>query len=217
MITLKDINKYYGKLHVLHSVNLEISKGEIIAIVGPSGAGKTTLLQIAGTLDRPDNGIITFNGHNVLDWKDKKLSHFRNQHIGFIFQSHRLLPEFTALDNAAMPAMIGGISLKKSRERAMHLLERLGVEGRAHHKPSQMSGGECQRVAIARALVNSPDVIFADEPTGSLDSTNRESIKHIITELREELGQTFVIVTHDPSLADIADRIIKMRDGRIEE
>jgi lipoprotein-releasing system ATP-binding protein len=215
MITIQELNKYYGNLHVLKDINLEINKGEIMAIVGPSGAGKTTLLQIAGTLDRPDSGKVIYDGEELSRLSDRKLSAFRNANIGFIFQFHRLLPEFTALENAAMPAMISGMSLSKAKAKAMELLEVLGIADRSKHKPGEMSGGECQRVAIARALVNSPQVIFADEPTGSLDSENRREIERLIASLRQEFGHTFVIVTHDMTLAEIADRTITMTDGEI--
>jgi lipoprotein-releasing system ATP-binding protein len=215
MINIQQLNKYYGNLHVLKDIDLEINKGEIMAIVGPSGAGKTTLLQIAGTLDRPDSGKVIYDGVELSRLNDKKLSAFRNANIGFIFQFHRLLPEFTAVENAAMPAMIAGMSLSKAKAKAMELLDVLGIADRSHHKPGEMSGGECQRVAIARALINSPQVIFADEPTGSLDSENRREIERLIATLRQEYGHTFVIVTHDMTLAEIADRTITMTDGMI--
>jgi lipoprotein-releasing system ATP-binding protein len=215
MIRIEGVNKHYGNLHVLKDIDLEINTGEIVTIVGPSGAGKTTLLQIAGTLDRADSGRVLYGGEDVSRLNDKKLSAFRNANIGFIFQFHRLLPEFTALENTAMPAMIAGMSLSKAKKRGMELLEALGIADRAAHKPNEMSGGECQRVAIARALVNSPQVIFGDEPTGSLDSANREEIQRLIVDLRDRFGQTFVIVTHDMSLPEIADRTISMSDGRI--
>jgi len=217
MIELQNINKSYGALQVLHDISLTVSDGEILAIVGPSGAGKTTLLQIAGTLDRPDSGYVLFDGVNVAGMKDRKLSAFRNRNIGFVFQFHQLLAEFTALDNVAVPAMIGGLPKRKAREKARDLLDMLGLQDRTGHKPAELSGGEKQRVAIARALVNDPKVVFADEPTGSLDSRNRDEIRGIIASLREKLGQTFVIVTHDSSVASVADRIIDMADGRIIE
>lgn len=215
MIRLERISKAYGNLEVLSNVSLEIKKNEIITIVGPSGAGKTTLLQIAGTLDRPDFGIISYDGQDIGAFNDKRLSEFRNRNIGFIFQFHQLLPEFTACENVAIPAMIGGTSRKKAMAKAAELLDMLGLSERLRHKPAQMSGGERQRAAIARALINEPKVIFADEPTGSLDSRNRDEICSIIADLRQRLGQTFVIVTHDPTITTIADRVVKMADGRI--
>lgn len=215
MITLSNIYKSYGSLDVLSNVSLSIGDNEIITIVGPSGAGKTTLLQIAGTLDRPDYGIIDYDGVEVLGLKDKKLSAFRNSNIGFIFQFHQLLPEFTACENVALPAMIGGLSKRKAMAKAEELLRMLGLADRLNHKPGQMSGGERQRAAIARALINDPKVVFADEPTGSLDSRNRDEICALIADLRDRLHQTFVIVTHDPFMTTIADRIITMADGRI--
>ena len=201
MIELKGINKSYGNLRVLDNVSLSIGNNEIITIVGPSGAGKTTLLQIAGTLDRPDSGSVFYDGEDIARFNDRRLSAFRNRNIGFIFQFHQLLPEFTAQENVALPAMIAGESGKGAQK--------------LRHKPAQMSGGERQRAAIARALVNSPRVIFADEPTGSLDSRNRDEIRSTIAGLREKLGQTFVIVTHDSSMTSIADRTVRMADGRI--
>lgn len=215
MIHLKNINKSFGPLHVLKDVNLTVPDGCIMAIVGPSGAGKTTLLQIAGTLDRPDSGSVIYDGRELTTLSDKRLSAFRNQEIGFVFQFHQLLPEFTALENVAIPALIGGASGSKANERARELLGLLGLDGRLRHKPAQLSGGEKQRVAIARALVNSPGVVFADEPTGSLDSSNRLEIRSLIADLREKLGQTFVIVTHDESVSEIADRVVLMADGRV--
>lgn len=215
MLQLRNINKSFGELHVLKDVNLNIGMGEIVAIVGPSGAGKTTLLQIAGTLDLPDSGEVLYDGENPLGYSDKKLSQFRNGNVGFIFQFHQLLPEFSALENVAMPALIGGTSKKEAMQRAEELLVSLGLDDRLKHRPAQLSGGERQRVAIARALVNSPKVVFADEPTGSLDSKNRDEIRALIAEMRSRLGQTFVIVTHDPSVAAIADRVVNMADGRI--
>lgn len=215
MITLTDITKTYGLLTVLHGISLDIEPGEIMAIVGPSGAGKTTLLQIAGSLDRPDSGAVTYDGTDITRLDDKRLSAFRNSNIGFVFQFHQLLPEFTALENVALPAMIGGASRRVAEEKARALLERLGLADRTGHRPAEMSGGERQRCAIARALVNSPKVVLADEPTGSLDSRNREEIKAIFRRLRDELGQTFVIVTHDNSVTEVADRIVHMADGRI--
>ncbi len=215
MIEIRDISKSYGSLTVLSDISLTIGSNEIVTIVGPSGAGKTTLLQIAGSLDRPDSGKVIYDGEEISSLCDKKLSHFRNSNIGFIFQFHQLLPEFTACENVALPAMIGGMSKKKAMKKAADLLDMLGLSERRHHKPSELSGGERQRTAIARALVNDPKVIFADEPTGSLDSRNRDEIRDVISGLREHLGQTFVIVTHDPTMTTIADRVITMADGRI--
>lgn len=217
MLSIRNVSKSYGPLEVLHDVSLTVKEGEIMAIVGPSGAGKTTLLQIAGTLDRPDAGSVTFDGVDVFRLKDKKLSDFRNKNIGFIFQFHQLLAEFSALENVALPAMIAGKKRKTSFTEAERLLSELGLSNRLHHKPAQLSGGEKQRTAIARALINSPRIVFADEPTGSLDSKNRDEIQQIILDLRQRLGQTFVIVTHDEHIADFADRKIIMADGRILE
>ncbi|MBD5310443.1 MAG: ABC transporter ATP-binding protein [Bacteroides sp.] len=216
MIEIRNVTKSYGSLTVLHDVSLTIPEGKIMAIVGPSGAGKTTLLQIAGTLDRPDSGSVLFDGTDVLGLKDRKLSEFRNRNIGFVFQFHQLLPEFSAEENVALPAWIAGRRKKEGLEEARHLLETLGLSDRLRHKPAELSGGEKQRCAIARALINHPRVVFADEPTGSLDSRNRDEIQSIIFRLREELGQTFVMVTHDPSMASIADRTVQMTDGRID-
>lgn len=215
MIELKNICKSYGNLDVLRDVSLAIDSNEIVSIVGPSGAGKTTLLQIAGSLDRPDSGEVLYDGLPLSTLRDRKLSEFRNRNIGFIFQFHQLLPEFTAQENVAMPALIAGISQKKAMEKADGLLRQLGLADRLLHKPMELSGGERQRIAIARALVNEPQVVFADEPTGSLDSRNRDEIRSLIADLRRQLGQTFVIVTHDPSMNQIADRVINMADGRI--
>lgn len=215
MIELNDIHKSFGTLEVLRGVNLEVTRGEIMAVVGPSGAGKTTLLQIAGTLDRPDSGTLTFSGVNPFALSDKRLSEFRNQHIGFIFQFHKLLPEFSAAENVAMPALIGGTRRKEAMRASMELLELFGLKERATHRPDQLSGGERQRVAIARALVNKPDVVYADEPTGSLDSHNRHEIRRLISRLRDELQQTFVIVTHDSDVETVADRVVTMADGII--
>lgn len=215
MIQIKNIFKSYGSLEVLHDVSLEIGQNEIISIVGPSGAGKTTLLQIMGSLDRPDRGEVLFDGMSIYTMKDRRLSEFRNRNIGFIFQFHRLLPEFTAQENVAMPALIAGTSRGKAMARAGELLDMLGLGSRLGHRPDEMSGGERQRTAIARALINDPAVVLADEPTGSLDSRNRDEIRTLIADLRTRLGQTFVIVTHDPSVSSIADRLIQMADGRI--
>lgn len=215
MIEIRNVTKSYGSLTVLHDITLTIPEKEIMAIVGPSGAGKTTLLQIAGTLDRPDSGSVLFDNTDLFRLKDKKLSEFRNLNIGFVFQFHQLLPEFSALENVAMPALIAGRKKKQALEEARELLDILGLGVRTDHKPAQMSGGEKQRAAIARALINKPRVVFADEPTGSLDSHNRDEIQEIIASLRDTMHQTFVIVTHDPCIASIADRKVTMEDGRI--
>ncbi len=215
MIELRQICKSFGNLQVLRNVDLTVGQNEIVTIIGPSGAGKTTLLQIAGTLDRPDSGAVVYDGVEVSSLSDKKLSEFRNHHIGFIFQFHRLLPEFSALENVAMPAMIGGMSRSAAMKRASELLGMLGLGDRLRHRPGELSGGECQRTAIARALINEPRVLFADEPTGSLDSRNRDEIRDLIAKLSAELGQTFVIVTHDLGMNEIANRVITMADGQI--
>lgn len=215
MISISNITKSFGSLQVLKGINLTINKGEVVSIVGPSGAGKTTLLQIIGTLDTPDGGSILINGQDVTALSQKKLADFRNRHIGFVFQFHQLLPEFTALENVMIPALIAGTSRRQAKEKAMSLLDMLGLSARAGHKPSQLSGGEKQRVAVARALVNDPDVILADEPSGSLDSENKKELHQLFFDLRDRLGQTFVIVTHDESLATITDRTIHMQDGNI--
>lgn len=215
MLQLIDLCKSYGPLEVVSHVSLEIGESEIVAIVGPSGAGKTTLLQIAGTLDRPDSGRVIYDSTDVFSLKDRKLSEFRNANIGFIFQFHQLLPEFTAGENVAMPALIAGMRRKEALAKAERLLGELGLADRLLHKPSELSGGEKQRVAIARALINSPRVVLADEPTGSLDSRNRDEIRAVISSLRDRLHQTFVIVTHDPTVASIADRTVAMADGKI--
>lgn len=217
MIELRNICKSYGNLRVLDNVSFHVDKNEIVAIVGPSGAGKTTLLQIAGTLDRPDSGQVLYDGDEIMRLNDRKLSEFRNRNIGFIFQFHQLLPEFTAVENVAMPSLIAGKSRRAAFARASELLDLLGLGDRLRHKPSELSGGERQRAAIARALINDPKVVFADEPTGSLDSRNRDEIRSLIAGLRQSLSQTFVIVTHDPSVSEIADRVIDMADGRIVE
>lgn len=215
MIELRNICKSYGNLAVLSDVSLTVGNNEIITIVGPSGAGKTTLLQIAGSLDRPDSGKVIYDGTDLSGLNDRRLSEFRNRNIGFIFQFHQLLPEFTAVENAAMPALIAGTPRRKAFDKASELLDMLGLGERLRHKPSEMSGGERQRTAVARALINDPRVVFADEPTGSLDSRNRDEIRSLMADLRQRLGQTFVIVTHDPSVSEIADRTIHMADGRI--
>lgn len=216
MIDIKDIKKSFGSLQVLRGVNLHIDKGEVISIVGPSGAGKTTLLQLIGALDRPTSGSILFNGRELASMSDKQLATFRNRQIGFVFQFHQLLPEFTALENIIIPALIAGRKRKEAEAEAMELLRIMGIEQRAQHKPSEMSGGENQRVAVARALINRPDVILADEPSGSLDSHNKEELHRLFFDLRDKLGQTFIIVTHDESLAAFTDRTIRMVDGVIE-
>lgn len=215
MIEICGVNKSFGSLQVLKEINLQIRDGEIVTIVGPSGAGKTTLLQIMGTLSPADSGMIRYSGEDVTVMKDKALSKFRNSHIGFVFQFHQLLPEFTALENVILPALIGGASKREAVKRGEELLNKLGLGGRLEHRPAELSGGEKQRVAIARALINKPDVIFADEPTGSLDSRNREEIKQLFHDLRRDLNQTIVIVTHDTSLTEVADRVVTMKDGRI--
>lgn len=213
MIKAEKINKSYGALHVLRDISLTIGQGEVVSIVGASGAGKTTLLQILGTLDRPDSGSVVYGDTDVTRLKEKELAAFRNRQIGFVFQSHQLLPEFTAVENVMIPALIKGDSQDDARSRAMQLLERLHLSDRADHKPAAMSGGECQRVAVARALVNNPMVVLADEPSGNLDSQHARELHNLFFELRKELGQTFVIVTHNTELADMADRKITIVDG----
>lgn len=215
MIEIEHIDKSYGSLHVLHDVSLTVRKGEVLSIVGPSGAGKTTLLQIAGTLDTPDSGSVRYDGIDVLSLPERRLAAFRNSHIGFVFQFHQLLPEFTALENVAIPALIKGDPAPTAYRYAAELIRFLGLSDRAGHKPSALSGGEKQRIAVARALVNRPSVIFADEPSGSLDSKNKAELHKLFFDLRDEFGQTFVIVTHDESLAGQCDRVVKMCDGRI--
>jgi len=215
MIIAKDIRKSFNNLEVLKGINLEIPKGEIVAIVGASGAGKTTLLQILGTLEKPDQGEIRFSEKVITTLRDKELAAFRNRHIGFIFQFHQLLPEFTALENVCMPAWIAGTNKKSAEQDAMQLLEKLQVAHRASHKPSELSGGEQQRVAVARALINKPDMVLADEPSGNLDSANAMELHNLFFALRDELNQTFVIVTHNEELADRADRKLVIKDGKI--
>ena len=216
MIEVKNIGKSFGELEVLKGVNLSVQKGEIVAIIGKSGAGKTTLLQIIGTLDRPTRGQVLIDGTDVFAMKDKDLAAFRNKHIGFIFQFHQLLPEFTALENVCIPAMIAREKETDYMPRAEKLLRELGLGDRLHHKPNALSGGEKQRVAAARALMMSPDIILADEPTGSLDTQNKKELSELLLKLRKEYGQTILLVTHDKELATIADRIIEIKDGVIE-
>ncbi len=211
------LSKNYGNLEVLKSVDIRIDTGEIVSITGPSGAGKSTLLQLLGTLDMPKNGSITYDGIEVSSLSAKNLAHFRNQNIGFIFQFHHLLPEFTALENVCMPAFIKGISKRDAEVRAKELLSMLGLGDRLEHKPNELSGGEQQRVAVARALMNKPKIIFADEPSGNLDTENANELHHLFLKLRHEYGQTFVIVTHNQELADMADRCIQMKDGQVVE
>ena len=215
MIQAQNINKSFGNLQVLKDVSLEVGKGEIVSIVGASGAGKTTLLQIIGSLDKPDSGTVLLNGTNISELKEKELAAFRNQNIGFIFQFHQLLPEFTALENVMMPALIAKTNFKEAEKRATEILDFLKLSDRLEHKPAELSGGEKQRVAAARALINNPAVVLADEPSGSLDTKNKEELHKLFFDLRDTFGQTVVIVTHDHSLANISDRIIEMKDGQI--
>lgn len=216
MIDIKGITKSFGNLQVLKGIDLHINRGEVVSIVGPSGAGKTTLLQIIGTLDKPDSGSVCIDGVDVSTLGKKKLSDFRNQHIGFVFQFHQLLPEFTAIENIMIPAFIAGKSKGEAKKRAQELLEFMGLTDRADHKPAELSGGEKQRVAVARALVNNPAVILADEPSGSLDSKNKAELHQLFFDLRDRFGQTFVIVTHDEELAAITDHTIHMKDGLLD-
>lgn len=215
MIKLEGITKSFGDLQVLKGIDLEISKGEVVSIVGPSGAGKTTLLQIMGTLDKPDAGTINMNGQEINRMKDRDLAVFRNKHIGFVFQFHQLLPEFTALENVMIPAFIAGNSTKEATKKAKEILNFMGLTERSSHKPNELSGGEKQRVAVARALINNPSVILADEPSGSLDTHNKDELHQLFFDLRDKFEQTFVIVTHDEGLAKITDRTIHMIDGQI--
>ena len=216
MIDIRNITKSFGSLQVLKGIDLHINRGEVVSIVGPSGAGKTTLLQIIGTLDRPDSGSVFVDDIDVTNLSQKRLSDFRNKHIGFVFQFHQLLPEFTAIENVMIPAYIAGISQREAKQRAQELLEFMGLNDRASHKPNELSGGEKQRVAVARALINKPAVILADGPSGSLDSKNKEELHQLFFDLRDKFGQTFVIVTHDEQLASITDRTIHLKDGMLE-
>ncbi len=215
MIKVESVNKSFGELRVLNDVSLSINRGEFVSIVGQSGAGKTTLLQIIGTLDRPDSGSVWIGGESLFGMDEDSLSSFRNLHIGFVFQFHQLLPEFSALENVMIPALIGNNSKVEAEKRAKELLDFLGVAQRAEHKPSELSGGERQRVAVARALVNRPDVLLADEPSGSLDSKNKEELNKLFLKLKDELNQTLVVVTHDMEMASVSDRVLRMQDGRI--
>ena len=215
MIEIKGVTKSFGSLQVLKGIDLRIEKGEVVSIVGPSGAGKTTLLQILGTLDKPDNGSVVVDGIETSTLSTNKLSEFRNKHLGFVFQFHQLLPEFTAIENIMIPAYIAGMKNKEAHNRAEELLAFMGLSDRANHKPNELSGGEKQRVAVARALMNNPAVILADEPSGSLDSKNKEELHKLFFDLRDKFGQTFVIVTHDETLATLTDRTIHLKDGRI--
>ena len=217
MIEIKNLTKRFGNIQVLKGIDLVVEKGEVISIVGPSGAGKTTLLQLIGTLDKPDSGSIFFNGEDLCKMSSKKLATFRNLHIGFVFQFHQLLPEFTALENVTIPALIAGRSRKEAEKEALELLKIMGLKERVNHKPSELSGGENQRVAVARALINKPDVVLADEPSGSLDSKNKEELHQLFFDLRDKFGQTFIIITHDEGLASFTDRTIRMVDGVIEQ
>ena len=217
MIQIEKLTKNFGDLQVLKGVDLSIEKGEVISIVGSSGAGKTTLLQLIGTLDKPTSGTIRFNGEDLGRLSSKRLAAFRNRHIGFVFQFHQLLPEFTALENIVIPALIAGRKRTEAETEAMQLLQVMGLQERAHHKPAEMSGGENQRVAVARALINHPDVVLADEPSGSLDSKNKEELHKLFFDLRDRYGQTFIIVTHDEALASYTDRTLHMVDGVIQD
>ena len=217
MIKIRGIKKSFGSLEVLKGIDLDIERGKVISIVGSSGAGKTTLLQIMGTLDEADSGSVIIDGVDVMKLNDAQRSAFRNKHMGFVFQFHQLLPEFTALENVMMPALIGGVPKRIARQRAEELLGFMGLKDRSSHKPNELSGGEKQRVAVARALVCKPDVVFADEPSGSLDTQNKQELHRLFFDLRDKMGQTFVIVTHDEQLASLADCKISMKDGRIPD
>ena len=217
MIQVENVTKAYDRLQVLKGISLEVGKAEVLCLMGASGAGKSTLLHIMGTLDAPDSGKVWIDGQDIFALNDKKLSLFRNRHIGFIFQFHHLLPEFTALENICLPALIGGVSRKEAEKRAMRLLEMFKLTARASHKPQELSGGEQQRIAVARALVNNPSVVFADEPSGNLDTENARELHQLFLDLRDELGQTFVIVTHNPLLSEMADRTLFMSDGQLSE
>ena len=216
MIQLNNITKSFGTLQVLKGIDLHIGKGEVVSIVGPSGAGKTTLLQIMGTLDTPDTGSVIIDGIDITRLKDKDIAKFRNQRLGFVFQFHQLLPEFTALENVMIPALIGGKSKKQIQARSKELLDFLGLSSRYNHKPAELSGGEKQRVAVARALINNPAIILADEPSGSLDSKNKAELHQLFFDLRDKYGQTFIIVTHDETLSQLTDRTIHIKDGQID-
>ncbi len=215
MLNAVNLTKKYGELEILKGISLEVNAGEIVSIVGSSGAGKTTLLQILGTLDRPDEGTFTIDGVNPFSLSQRELAKFRNQKIGFVFQFHQLLPEFDAIENIMIPAMIQGISKKEAREKAYLLLEKVGLQDRAIHRPNEISGGEQQRIAVCRALVNQPNIVFADEPSGNLDSKNANELHELFFKLREELNQSFVIVTHNQELAQQADRMLRMQDGKM--
>lgn len=216
MIEVNNITRSFGNLQVLKGISLSIDRGEVVSITGPSGAGKTTLLQIMGSLDKPDSGKILYDGQDITRMREKEISAFRNKHIGFVFQFHQLLPEFTALENITIPMLIAGQGMRQASSRAKELLELLGLADRAGHKPSELSGGEKQRIAVARALANQPDVILADEPSGSLDTKNKDDLHKLFFRLRDQLGQTFVIVTHDESLAAMTDRTIHLLDGAVK-